>query len=80
MDQDVERTDLVKKITSERRNWDVERAQLNSKINQVTRGPKFKARPTRKCESLFSLNPCILGQVQQKPSANWNAIWSLSCV
>ncbi|XP_052250522.1 myosin-11-like isoform X2 [Dreissena polymorpha] len=35
MDQDVERTDLVKKITSERRNWDVERAQLNSKINQL---------------------------------------------
>lgn len=34
-DQEVERTELVNKMTSERRNWDVEKAQLNSKINQL---------------------------------------------
>ncbi|KAL4217860.1 hypothetical protein ACF0H5_022599 [Mactra antiquata] len=34
-DQDIERTDLVNKMTTERRNWDIERAQLNSKVNQL---------------------------------------------
>lgn len=52
-EQEMERSDLVNKMTTERRSWDIEKAQLISKENQVKAPSSFYFRLEVFCRNGF---------------------------